>query len=230
MPDNRFVVFSSLADGATGGLMKQAADGSGRAEPLIRTQNISRPSAVLPDGRILVTELRSGTSGDIMVLSNSDRTLAPLIETAATDRNAEVSPNGRWIAYESNDTKQFQVYLSPFPEVNKGRFQVSTRGGTQPAWSRSGEELFYLAEDGALMKVDVGGGDTRPAGTPIKVFDSKYYRGTATAARTYDVSPDGKRFLMIKNADDPAQSALPITIVVVRNWSEELKRLVPRPR
>ena len=125
----------------------------------------------------------------------------PLVE-----RNGEISPDGRWLAYESNDSGQFQIFVRPFPDVNKGKWQVSTAGGTQPLWARNGQELFYLAPSGALMSVPVERGTTWTAGTPTRLIDAQYYVGVGTnVARTYDVSPDGKRFLMIKEGAAPTK-------------------------
>ena len=125
---------------------------------------------------------------------------------------------------------QFQIYVRPFPDVDGGQWQVSTDGGTQPVWARNGEELFYLAPDGTLSSVRVERGTTWAAGTPTKLFDKPYFRlGTRrgrSAGRNYDVSADGQRFLMIKEAGSDLTAA-PASIVVVQNWIEELKRLVP---
>jgi hypothetical protein len=104
-----------------------------------------------------------------------------------------------------HESGEFQIYVRPFPAVDNGRWQVSTGGGQQPAWARSGRELFYWGPDGALMAVSVAaapGGGSFAADTPVKVIGSGYYTavGENNLGRTYDVAPDGKRFLMIKNA------------------------------
>jgi Tol biopolymer transport system component len=137
-----------------------------------------------------------------------------------------VSPDGRWLAYDSNPSGETQVYVRPFPDVAGGQWQISTDGGSQPAWGRDGQELFYVARDGGLRSVRVSRDATWVAGAPTKLFDRRYYFGaTAESGRTYDVAKDG-RFLMIKDAaPDPA--AAPTSIVVVQNWFEELTRLAP---
>ena len=81
----------------------------------------------------------------MMLTLGKDRQIEPLVQTPFFERNGEVSPDGRWLAYESNESGQFEVFVRPFPDVNKGRWQVSTGGGTQPLWARNGQELFYLA-------------------------------------------------------------------------------------
>jgi serine/threonine-protein kinase len=143
--------------------------------------------------------------------------------------NAEVSPDGRWLAYQSNESGQFEVYVRPFPEVDGGRWQVSTGGGKKPLWARSSKELFYREPSGAVMSASVESGPTFRAGNPTKLVEGGgYFAPLLELGRTYDVSPDGQRFLMIKVGGESDQTAaLPPSIVIVQNWSEELKRLVP---
>ena len=231
MPDGRRLVFSSQAGGAAGGsLFWQAADGTGKAERLTESRNFQRPSAVLADGTgVLFSEFTgvAPTAADVMMLTlEKDRRVQPLVQSPLGDRNGVISPDGRWLAYESNDSGRFQIFVRPFPDVNEGKTQVSTVGGTEPRWARNSQELFYLAPDGALMSVPVERGPTWRAGMPIKLIDAPYTRRSDISYfQTYDVSPDGKRFLMIKEGSGPDQT--PPTIEVVQNWFEELKRLVP---
>jgi eukaryotic-like serine/threonine-protein kinase len=149
------------------------------------------------------------------------------VQTPFIDRNGEISADGRWLAYDSNDSGQPQICVRPFPDVNQRRWQVSTEGGTQPLWSRNGQELFFRGPDGAVMSTRVTPGATWTASSPVKVMDGRFFLGGANFVRQYDVSPDGKRFLMIKSVDDATRPPTPTSIVVVRNWHEELKRLVP---
>ena len=118
--------------------------------------------------------------------------------------------------------------MRPFPNVDTDRQQVSTNGGTQPLWTRNGQELFYESM-GTLMRVPVKTGSTFERGTPEKVVDASPYlvRPRWGSGRMYDVSADGKRFLMIKAGGSADQTAVPTSLVVVQNWREELKRLVP---
>jgi serine/threonine-protein kinase len=156
--------------------------------------------------------------------SGEPRQVTPLAQTTFDEANAEVSPDSKWLAYQSNESGQYEVYVRPFPEVDRGRWQVSTSGGTRPIWARSGKELFYLAPSGAVMSVAIEGGSTFRAGSPTRLFEGRYL--TSLNFRTYDVSPDGQRFLMIKDAGDD-QRLGPATITVVQHFDEELKRLVP---
>ncbi len=148
------------------------------------------------------------------------------MRTTFNELNGEISPDGRWIAYQSNESGQEEIYVRPFPEVNSGRSQVSTGGGTRPLWARSGKELFYLGRGGAMMSASIEGGSTFRAGTPIQLFEGRYLAFGAAAGRSYDVSPDGQRFLMIKAGGASDETSAPRSIIVVQNWFEELKRLV----
>src|SRR5262249_23203976 len=151
----------------------------------------------------------------------------PLVQTPFDERNGIVSPDGHWLAYEGNDSGSFEIYVRPFPDVNKGRWQVSTSGGTQPLWARKGQELFYVAPDGALMRVGVTRGPTWTAGAPTKVFEGLHVVRVAGGnfPRNYDVAADGQRFVMLKAAG--SEAAAPPQIVVVQHFDEELRRLVP---
>jgi serine/threonine-protein kinase len=231
MPDGLRLVFTSTQAGGVGSLFWQAADGTGKAEPLTKsTNNYQRASMALPDPmRVLFWEAGGKTATDVMMLTlEKDRREQPLIQGPLIDRNAEASPDGRWLAYESNDSGQPQVFVVPFPDVNNSKIQVSTVGGAQPLWARNGEELLYIApgDPFALMRVPVKPGTTWTAGTPTKLIEGPYFRGGGgNDSRMYDVSRDGKKFLVVKQDVSPNQPA--VRIVVVQNWLEELKARVP---
>jgi serine/threonine-protein kinase len=232
-PDSRRVVFASQRAGAAN-LYWQAADGTGTVERLTTSLNIQNATSISHDGmRLVFFEIVPKTGADLYLLPlQSERRATPLVQTTFTERHAEVSPDGSWIAYESNESGQYQIYVRPFPNVDGGRWQVSTSGGsTRPLWARSGKELFYLSGDGTLTTVPVRTiGSTFSAGNPSKVFDTKYYgTGSGTSGRTYDVSADGQRFLMIKDTptSDQQPTTTPASMIVTLNWTEELKRLSP---
>jgi serine/threonine-protein kinase len=151
-----------------------------------------------------------------------------LLQTPFDERHAVVSPDGRWLAYESDSSSRFEIYIRPFPNAAGGQWQVSPMGGTRPVWARNGRELFYFSPDGALMGVAVKTSYTTwSAGTPTKLLEPRYFTGASNiGGMSYDVSPDGRRFLMIKQAGND-QTAAPPQIVIVKNWIEELKRLAP---
>jgi serine/threonine-protein kinase len=157
--------------------------------------------------------------------------LVPLVQTSFIEDNGAISPDGRWLAYESDTSGEFQIYVRPFPDASKAQWRVSTAGGSQPLWSRSGGELFYRAPDGAVMSVSVKSGATWNSGTPVQIVGPAYYVAGRQGApfRSYDVAPDGQRFLMIKESTSENQTTAMPPIIVVQNWHEELKRLVPAP-
>jgi hypothetical protein len=153
--------------------------------------------------------------------------VSPLVATRFDEGGGVVSPDGHWLAYESNSTGTHEVYVRPFPGVDAGLWQVSSGGGVQPLWARNGRELFYVAPDGALMVVAVEArGQLWSAGAPTRLVEGRYYRGDQTASsRQYDVSSDGQRFVMIKEEARAADDAT--SIFVVQNWFTDLRRLVP---
>ena len=169
MPDGRRVVFSSSQAGVLN-LFAQAADGTGTVDRLTESPNAQRASAVTPDGTVVFTEESSKTGADVMALTlDGPRRVRPLVQTPKNERSGIVSPDGRWLAYEADDSGSIEIYVRPFPEVNSGRWLVSTSGGTSPLWARSGQELFYMAPDTTLMRVQVASGPP-PLGTPEELF------------------------------------------------------------
>jgi Tol biopolymer transport system component len=219
--DSRRVIF--FRQGA--GLFWQATDGSGHEEALSTTAAPGMlPSGVTPDGRRVLF-----TRGplDVMAMTLDDRRVEPLVQTPFNDRNGVVSPDGRWLAYESDATQRFEIYVAPYPNVNGRSSAVSTAGGTRPLWSRNGRELFFVAPDGAIMAASVDArGSVWRSGAPVKVVDGRY--STGAGGRNYDVFEDGERFLMVKAP--PTDQADAPQIQVVQHWTEELQRLVPAPK
>jgi serine/threonine-protein kinase len=248
-PDSRRIIFGSARAGAIN-LFWQAADNTGTVERLTTSPNAQSPTSISPDGtRLIVRETVPKMGFDLRVLAMdpsaplgtgpatppgagrsatapeaSPRRTEPLVQTTFLEENGELSPDGHWLAYQSNESGRFEVSVRPFPNVDSGYWTISTTGGMMPLWARSGKELYYLTLDGALMAVPVHSTPAFSAGTPTKLFDTRYY---ATGnARTYDVSRDGQTFLMIKAAGgDPTST--PTGIVVVLHWVEELKARVP---
>jgi serine/threonine-protein kinase len=223
MHDGHRLIFSSLRDKVLAPFW-QAADGTGSAERLVTDTRALDQASLSPDGkRVVLRATTPDTGKDIVVLSlETKRSLEPLLHTKFTERNGVMSPDGRWLAYESNESGRPEVYVRPFPQVDTGRWQISTAGGTRPLWARNGRELFYVAPGGMLMSVSIQPGPTFSFGNALSVVDvSEYY--LPAAGRSFDISPDGRRFLMIKDVEQ--QSGAQINVVL--NWFEELQRLVP---
>jgi Tol biopolymer transport system component len=237
-PDGQRIVFNSDRAGPIN-MYSVASDGSGPVERLTTSNNTQYPNSITPDGTALIfSELRPKTGFDILrlpvaALQGADRaTLSDerpsvatgLVSTSSAEYAANISPDGRYVAYQSAESGgRFAVYVQPYPDVSRGRWQISTEGGTAPVWARSGRELFYLDESNTLMAVPVQtSGPQFSFGRPAKVFDTKY-SGTFYS---YDVTPDGLRFLMMKERS-VGDLSHPPNIVVVLNWHEEFKRRVP---
>jgi serine/threonine-protein kinase len=168
-----------------------------------------------------------GTGDDIgMITIGGDADPVWLLRESYLERNAELSPDGRWMAYQSDESGQWEIYVRPFPNVDEDRVLVSNAGGEQPLWSRDGEELFYL-EPGPpvrLMSVSIEAAATGfsfSTRTPILDWP---YRFIGPPGRKYDVSLDGQQFLALRERG--SGEATP-QIIVVQNWFEEVRRLAP---
>ena len=213
-PDSRRVLFASSRAGVWN-LFGQAANNTGTVERLTTSPNAQYPISISPDGTRLIVRESVPTSGvDLRVLSldpstalgvgpsaalgTPPRQTEPLLQMTSSEENGELSPDGRWLAFQSNESGRNEISVRPFPAVDVGHWTISTTGGTRPLWARSGNELFYLDGTGAMMSVPIQ--TAAPAfsfGTPTKVFDTRRYF-TSGNGRPYDVSPDGQRFLMIQ--------------------------------
>ena len=217
-PDGEHVTFSSDR-GGTMSLFSTASDGSGQPKHLNGGAPEQNPESWTPDGQTLVfKELSPETGYDIWLLSAAGDT-TPFLQTSANEKGAEISPNGRWMAYQSDESGRMEIYVCPFPQAEPKR-QVSIEGGTEPLWKPDGRELFY--RDGyKIMSVETETEGTLALAQPQLLFESDSYM---THESTYAVSADGERFVMI----DQSESVRPPTeLVLVQNRAEELKRLVP---
>ena len=231
-PDGQQLVFPSRREDGRFGFYAKAADGTGSVEKLLmsETGGFFRPYGWSPDGRTLVFDYGGADGGgDIGMLSmEGDRPWQPLLQTEASEVSPAISPDGAWLAYVSDQTGQPEVYVERFPDTGDRR-PISTGGGAEPLWSPDGRELFYRRGD-AMMAVAI---DTEPAfsaGNPEVLFEEPYYSGgTGLGSRRYDIAPDGQRFLMIKQASAGIGDAAGPQIILIQNWFEELKRLVPVP-
>jgi serine/threonine protein kinase/Tol biopolymer transport system component len=227
--DSLRMIFSSQRSGARN-LFWQAADGTGTVERLTDSPNQQNAVSVSPEGqRLIFTETSPKTGEDVMQLDlNGTHRVTPLLQSPALERNGIVSPDGRWLAYESNESGRFEISVRPFPDVNRGHWQVSTGGGTRPLWAPNGNELVYVSPTGALMRVGVERAATWAATPPTQLVKEGYSTTPGSlSGRSYDIAPDGQRFLLIKEGGGADQTGAPPSLVVVQHWLDELKRLVP---
>ena len=223
-PDGRRVTFGSGGSGQ-GSLFWKPADGSGVAEQLL-VSYFPRAGSWAPDGKVLAfTETPLGKPTDVWLLEQENGwTARPFLDAPFSEGGPAFSPDGRWLAYISDESGQFEVYVRPYPGPGS-KFPISTQGGVAPVWTRDGGELFYRNGD-KMMAVTVEAGSEFRAGKPEVVFEGSFEEVLASSwyRPNYDISPDGQRFVMVRSTQEGTS---PAQINVVLNWFEELKRLMP---
>jgi len=233
-PDGTRIAFSSTVGGPEENVYLISADGSGTPDRLVTCDCPSHAASWTPDGRaIIAVEWNdTNTNYDIMLVDVAGtHHKMPLLHGKADEQYPDLSPDGRWLAYVSNESGKNEVYVQPFPALGS-RHQISTDGGTAPAWSRDGRELFYTttatlggqASVTRMMAVAITVAPTFVASPPRPLFEGRY--GATAIVRPYDVSPDGQRFLMVKQKERAPISAS--QMILVQNWLEELKTRVPK--
>jgi serine/threonine-protein kinase len=222
-PDGRSVAFASR-HGDDLDLYMRSGDGTGQAELLLDEEERLSEVTFSPDGEWLVYRItddgRDLYARRIGVDMGVDSVPVPLVTTEFSETSPAVSPNGRWLAYASNESGQYEVYVRPFPNTNDGKWRVSTNQGTEPVWAHSGRELFYKGS-GDLMVVEVLPGATFVTGERRVLFSTQGYRSAFTH-QFYDVTADDQRFVMIRNPGAEEVGEL----IVVENLFEELKERV----
>jgi Tol biopolymer transport system component len=220
-PDSSRVTYSSVKPQPAGPeIYWKLADGSGEEELLFEKSWAQFATSWSPDGKTLAFfDVHERT--DIWMLSMGDAPKAePFLETQFVESHACFSPDGRWLAYASYESGRSEIYVRS-ADGSGPRWQISTDSGVRPTWA--GNELFYQV-DNKMMSVSIQTEPELIASKPTVLFEGDYDRGT-TGFRNYDVSADGRRFVMIQKEEEPA----PTEVVVVLHWFQELKRLVPKP-
>ena len=237
-PDSAAITFNSDRNGV-GNLFSQAIDGVGAAVHLLPKPHGQVPGSWSPDGKTLAfiqSKLATEWDSDIWILSmESPRSAEPFLETSFRETSPEFSPDGRWLAYVSDETGRTEVYVDRYPEKGDKKL-ISTGGGMTPVWSASGDELFYFTGFGGLWPkkfwaVDITiTGDTLEAGIPLVLFERECV--TAYPHRSFDVTPDGQRFPIVDRPQAKERlfwkKYFGTKVNIVLNWFEELKRLAPR--
>jgi Tol biopolymer transport system component len=226
-PDGQRLAFSSTRNGFSD-LFEKPSNGVGDEQPLLVTAESKAPAAWSPDRKFLLFGRQDPTTGvDLWAVPvEGDRTPFAVVRTPFEEGAGQFSPDGRFVAYQSNKSGAMEIYVQPFPEGGGPR-QISTAGGGQPRWRRDGQELFYVAPDTRLMAVPIAlgkDGQTIEPGTPVPLFPTRLASGAnilagALAKAQYAVARDG-RFLLNAAVDEGATS--PITIVL--NWEAVLKK------
>ena len=179
------------------------------------------PHSWSPDAAVvMVTQSTPSTASDIFSLRVADGSLQPVVQTTFTEHAPALSPDGRWLAYSSDETGRFEVYVQPFPGPGPRRL-VSRAGGSEPVWARSGKELFFREPADKMMVASILDGVAHVA--PQKLFELPHWTGQMFRTN-YDVAPDGEQFVVIRSlAPEPTARR----IHVVLNWAESLKTIAP---
>lgn len=219
-PDGERIVFASLREGAPN-LFQKTANGSSQENSLYKSPLAKLPSDCSRDGRfILCDTVDPKTKWDLWVLSVADQKWETFLQTPANESRPAFSPNGRWIAYESDESGKKEIYVQSFP-ASGAKWQISVSGGSQPRWRRDGKELFFLAGDRKVTSVEVN--TDAPAfthGIPIPLFETRISKGEDRPGNQYVVTADGQRFLVNTVAEGGAYTS----INVVLNWTAGLKK------
>ena len=217
-PDGKRITFRSQSL-AGWSLLSKFADGSGGEETLITGPNNQFPSSWSPDGTVLAfMEFNPTTNWDLRLLPLEDeRNSRPFVQSQFGEFWSAFSPDGRWLAYMSTESGRSEVYVQRYLGAGE-KWQISTEGGGWPRWAPNSRELFYLQDD-KMMAVPISIEPEFSAGKPKVLFEGRFLTGYGS----YDVAPDGQKFLMVQEEREPGSQK----IHVVLNWFEELKRLVP---
>ena len=215
-PDSRHVLFDTRETGPAQ-IVRKAADGTGSLDVVLAMPGY--PEAISPDGTLFIYHTASTVPVAMLRPFGKDASSKPLFDTKAPIRiyNVEISPHGRWVAYQSDESGRFEIYVHPFPALDAGRWQITANGGAHPLWSRDGRELFFIDGKGTLISQPVRAGGTFNHGPGTPLFEAGQY--FVDTARDYDVTNDGTRFLFVKNVTAVPRPA----VVVVANWFDEVR-------
>jgi Tol biopolymer transport system component len=215
-PDGGRIAFQSLRTERPGLYLKPLTGTAGEELLVASAMHSAIPNDWSSDGRFLVTTTNDPkTRGDIWTVPlGGDRTPAPFANSSYDESSGQFSPDGRWIAYRSDESGRFEIYVQPFPGPGE-KTRVSIDGGTEPRWRADGREIFYISPDAKMMAVPFQSSGPAPGiGKPVALFQTRKVRGgTGNAQQQYDVSRDG-RFLINVNADESVASP----IMLIMNW------------
>jgi len=201
-------------------------DGSDKDSLLLERSADVSEALITRDGQWIVYRQGANSLSDLYAKRlTGDTTPVPLATSDYLERNPEISPDGHYLAYASNETGRMEVYLRPFPSVGGGKWLVSSAGGMTPLWSRDGKELFYRNGGGDMVSVEVTASGPPPLGRQRVLFSALAYTFEGVH-RTYDVTPDGRRFLMLRNVANSSTDNG--AVVVVENFFDVLRHKVPR--
>jgi Tol biopolymer transport system component len=217
-PDGSRIAFSSDRNRGSFTLYQKLSNGAGAEESMYTGTGVISPTCWSRDGRFIVFQQTNPTTDvDLMVLPLfGERKPTSFVTTPATEVHGRLSPDGKWLAYASDESGSFEAYVQAFPGPG-GKWQISTRSGLQPVWRADGRELYYLTQDGRMMAVSIDTESGFAPGVPVQLFDRV---PVSPASSLYAVSRDGQRFLL--NLPMNGDRITPLTLVL--NWDAEMKR------
>jgi eukaryotic-like serine/threonine-protein kinase len=220
--DAATILFGSSRSGGND-IYQKSSSGVGNEQLVFQSNENEIPVDWSPNGRYVVfSRPKSQGGNDTWVLDTAgDKKATPYNESPFDKAHARISPDGRWVAYATNDSGSYQIVVQSFPDPNGGKWQITAQGGLEPKWRRDGRELYYLALDGKLMAVPVSSDSTFKAGTPVALFETPLpiNRSQPSRDRRYDVAPDGRFLIAV-----PAGSTASTTIVALVNWFSRLAK------
>jgi Tol biopolymer transport system component len=224
-PDGKRILFASGRSNGTH-MFGKSSTGVGSEDLVLKNSSSEVPVSWSHDARYIVFSRfkPSGQSGiDTWVadVSGAEPKAFPFMESPFDRGQARISPDGRWLAYTTNDSGTYQIVVQSFPDPTGGRWQISAQGGIEPKWSHNGRELYYLAFDGKLMVVPIKADAAFVAGTPAPLFDTPLVvnRTQAPRDRRYDVAPDGRFLIAV-----PVGTAVPNPVTALINWTSVLEK------
>jgi serine/threonine-protein kinase len=228
-PDGRYIVFS-----APGGMFWMRADGATKPQPLTQSKNAQYPFSISADGKRLAFQEVVGGNYDIWTvpLENDGSGLRagkpePFLQTPSDERHPSLSPDGRWMAYASDESGTYQIYVRAFPDKG-GKWQISNAGGVYPLWSRNGRELFFHTLDNQVMVAAYAvNGDSFAADKPRAWSEKKLADFGQVGIQNYDLAPDGKRIAALMPAEAAEARTAQNHVVFLMNFADELRRRAP---
>ena len=222
-PDEQWFVYSSTTAGPPN-LFRRRVDGGGDAEQLTTSERRQVAASWSSDGRhVAFHQNDPETRADVWVLEVDSNQTRAFVQTPASEREPAFSPDGEWLAYVSDESGRYEVYVQPFSSPG-AKVLISTNGGTEPVWAKAGQELFYR-NGGEMLAVRVATKPQLAVGRPERLFEGPY---AVASQPNYDVTSDGERFLMLQEVGE-ASAQPPSQLHLVLNWHQELLERVPVP-
>ncbi len=221
-PDGQRVLWAA-GTSARSALRSRRADGTGAADTLFMSQRGVYSVVLTPDSNTFLLRLTTNPTMDIALWHRGDTATVPLVASPVfSETSPALSPDGRWLAYSSDESGRMEVYVRPYPKVDAGRWQVSQAGGGSPHWSHTGRELFYHNGAKALVAVAVVPGVTFTLGAQVTLFTTSGFTGAGGNFLHYDVAPDDKRFVFFRTATENGDVKVDPLVQVV-NWGVEVR-------